>query len=145
MTNINGSQTVRNFVTLGLQIISKIGEFRDLEAAVVKTDEIRHLQEQLQAAESALQDEIAHSDRESVQFALRAGLSVSTDLEIRFDVFSSKVQDLHEVGDFKVVMDSVWPRENLETLNKRLATIRAASRWASSTFYSPLLQALNKE
>jgi hypothetical protein len=117
---------VRSFVAFGLKLIGKLIEFQNLDGAVAKEDEVHDLRLQLEAIESALQDEVARQGIETEEaIALDAALSVAKDLKIRFDFFCRKLRDAHQVREFKGIVDAVWPRDNVEELDRRLSTIRA--------------------
>ena len=145
MAVVHDSQAIRNFIDFGLLLIDRLGQFRDLEGDSIPDEEICDIQLQLLEAESALQDEVAQLDVEAVGVALAAALSVVRDLKIRFTFFTQKLHDAHQERDFKGTLDSIWPRANLDELNGRLATIRAALMYAVPDGYIPPSEMLIKE
>jgi hypothetical protein len=125
MADVYEDRAVRNFIAFGLKLIGKLGDFRELEE-VVAEDEIHDLRLQLEATKSALRDEIAHRGIDTAGVALAASLSVANDLKIRFDSFDRKLHNVQQVREFKDIVNVIWPRHNVEELDKRLSTIRAA-------------------
>jgi hypothetical protein len=125
MAGTHENRAVRDFIAFGLKLIGKLIEFRNLEGVGATEDEIHDLRVQLETTESALQDEIAQRGIGTVPTASGAALSVAKDLKIRFDFFCRKLGDVHQVQDFKKIMDDIWPPNNVDELDRRLSTIRA--------------------
>ena len=126
MASVYDSPAVREFITIGLRLIGKFGEFRDREGLFAVNDEINELQLQLRATESALQDEVVQKGVEPAGFVLSTSLAVAQNLKIRFDFFCLKLHDVHQPQEFKTIVDTIWTHDNLKELDQRLTSLRAA-------------------